>query len=29
MNIDQKLRNKLHEPMHYKNGVTCLFKDTR
>jgi len=22
-NIDQKLRNKLHGPMHYKIGVTC------
>ena len=25
MNIDQKLRNKLHGPMHYKQGVACVF----
>ena len=24
-NIDQKLRNKLHETMHCKTGVICLF----
>jgi len=24
MNIDQKLRNKLNGPMHYKTGVTCV-----
>ena len=24
MNIDLKLRNKLHGPMHYKIGVTCV-----
>jgi len=24
-NIDQKLRNKLHGPMHYKIGVKCIF----
>jgi len=23
-NIDLKLRNKLHGPMHYKIGVTCV-----
>jgi len=23
--IDQILRNKLHGPMHYKIGVTCLY----
>jgi len=28
-NIDQKLRNQLHGPMHYKIGVKCLFNDTR
>ena len=25
MNIDQKLWNKLHGPMHYKTGVTCVY----
>jgi len=29
MNIDQKLRDKLHELMHHKLGVTCVFNDTR
>ena len=24
-NIDLKLPNKLHGPMHYKKGVTCVF----
>jgi len=24
-NIDLKLRNKLHGPMHYKIGVTCVY----
>jgi len=24
-NIDQKLRNKSHGPMHYKIGVTCVY----
>ena len=24
MNIDLKLRNKLHGPMHLKIGVTCV-----
>jgi len=24
-NIDQKLQNKLHGPMHYKIGVTCVY----
>ena len=24
-NIDLKLRNKLHGPMHYKIGVICVF----
>ena len=24
-NIDLKLRNKLHGPMHYKIGDTCVF----
>jgi len=24
-NIDQKLRNKLHGPMHYKIGDTCVY----
>jgi len=24
-NIDQILWNKLHEPMHYKLGVTCVY----
>ena len=28
-NIDLKLRNKLHGPMHYKIGVTCLDNDSR
>ena len=23
--IDQKIRNKLHGPMHYTNGFTCVF----
>jgi len=25
MDIDLKLQNKLHGPMHYKIGVTCVF----
>ena len=25
-NIDQKLRNKLHGPLHYKIGVTCVYR---
>jgi len=25
MNVDLKLRNELHGPMHYKIGVTCVF----
>ena len=25
MNIDLKLRNKSHGPMHYKIGVTCVY----
>jgi len=25
MNIDQKLRNKLHGPLHYKVDVTCVY----
>jgi len=25
MNIDQKLQNKLHRPMHHKIGVTCVY----
>jgi len=29
MNIDQKLRNKLHGPMHYKIDVTCVYNETR
>ena len=24
-NIEQKLQNKLHGPMHYKTGVICVF----
>jgi len=24
-NIDQNLPNKLHGPMHYKLGVTCVY----
>ena len=24
-NIDQKLQNKLHGPMYYKIGVTCVY----
>jgi len=24
-NIDQTLSNKLHVPMHYKVGVTCVY----
>jgi len=24
-NIDQILQNKLHGPMHYKIGVTCVY----
>jgi len=24
-NIDQTLANKLHGPMHYKIGVTCIY----
>jgi len=24
-NIDLKLQNKLHGPMHYKIGVTCVY----
>jgi len=28
-NIDQILPNKLHGPMHYKIGVTCVNNGTR
>jgi len=26
-NIDQSLPNKLHGPMHYKIGVTCVYNE--
>ena len=28
-NIDQKLGNKLHEPMYYKVGATCVLNESR
>jgi len=29
MNIDHKLSNKLHGPMHYKIGVTCVYNGNK